>query len=230
MVKNHLKRVPVPTTWNVLRKQHTFITRPRPGAHPYHLAFSLNTLMKEVLRLAATTKEVKRILKEQEVLVDGKRRHDERYNVGFMDVITFTKTKQSYRVGFTGKGKLTAFAIPAKEASKKIGKIVAKRTSKKGRAQLSLNDGRVLVVDKDEYNVGDSLVITLPKQTVAARLPFAAGAAVIVHQGKYAGQTGTIDVIKDGEVVITTGKGTLSTKRSYAFVIGDKRPALTCTP
>ena len=148
MGQDHLKRIATPKTWGILRKVNTFITRPNPGAHSYYKGQSLNTVMKEDIGIARTTKEV-----------DGKKRHDEKHNVGFMDVITFPATKESYRIGFTKKGKLKSFAIDAKEANVKITKITGKHHITGGKTQLLCEDGRTINIDKDNYKVGDSALI-----------------------------------------------------------------------
>lgn len=230
MVKNHLKRIATPKTWNILRKSNVFITRPNPGAHSYNHATSLNTTFKELAGLADTRKEVKRMLHEQEVLVDGKKRHDERHNVGFMDVITLPKTKQALRISFTKKGKLTTFDVPQNEAELKLARITGKQTLKGGVTQLALHDGRTLRVKKDTYKVGDTLVIKLPTQEIKEHHELKIGASVMVYEGKYTGYEGTIENISEDGINVKTTEGTIHTKKSYIFVTGDKKPAIKCSP
>lgn len=230
MVKNHLKRIATPKTWNVLRKQRKFITRPNPGAHNTTHAVSLNTLMKEYLQLAGTTKEVKRMLKEQEVLVDGKKRHDERYNVGFMDVISLPKTKQYFRVGFTVKGKIAAFEVKPSEAGQKLARIDGKKTVKGSKTQLMLSDGRTILTAKDDMKTGDSVLLALPGQDIKEKLPMQKGASVIVYKGKYAGHSGTIEDLDEQMVTVKTKERTLQTRKGYAYVVGKDKPIITCTP
>lgn len=229
MVKNHLKRIAAPKTWSFLRKKHMFITRPATGAHELTQATSINSVVKELLEKANTTKEVKRILKEQEVLIDGKRKHDEKYNVGFMDVITFTKEKESYRLTFTEKGKIASMPVKGKEAEQKISKIIGKQTIKSGKTQVQLNDGRNVLIDKDAYAVGDSLLLELPSQKVVQHLPLQAGAAVMIYKGKYCGTVGEVESIEGRSVFIKTATGSVHTPKSYAFVVGEKKPIIKCS-
>lgn len=230
MIKNHLKRIATPRTWGILRKESVFVTRPNAGAHSYTHATSLNTLFKEMLGLAATTKEVKRILHEKEVLVDGKRRHDERHNVGYLDVVTLKQTGESYRLGFSTKGKLAAFGVPKGEADVKVARIEGKHHIKGGKQQLLLSDGRTLIIAKDGHKVGDSLLIALPSQEVKAHLPLAPGATAIIHKGKYTGTEGVVESLEGASAVMNTKDGQVHTKRSYVFVVGDKKPAIKCSP
>lgn len=228
MVKNHLKRIAVAKTWGILRKNHTFVTRPNPGAHSYDLGMSLNTLFKEVLGLCDTRKEVKKILHDKNVLVDGKRRHDEKFLAGFMDVISFPELKKSYRVGITSKGKVTAFAIKESEATKKLSKIANKHLLKGGKMQLTFSDGRSLVVEKDIYKTNDSLLLSVKDQKVEGHFPCQKGNYVLIVKGKYAGHHGVISSVDSEEIVFTSNDQTIQTKTPYAFVIGDKKPVIEC--
>ena len=204
MVKNHLKRIAAPRTWNILRKAHTFISKPNSGAHKNRFGLSINTFLKEEIGIAKTTKEVKRIMREGEVLVDGKRRHDEKFNVGFMDVVSFPGVKKSYRVGLTSKGKLVGFEVKESEAKKKLVRVEDKKTIKKGKMQLICSFGRVLLVDKDAYKTGDSLLISLPEQKVEKHFAFAKGATVLVLEGKHGGSVGTIEKVEGTIVTVKT--------------------------
>ena len=47
MVKNHLKRLNMPKSWQIKRKIIRWVTRPSPGAHNLDFGISLNTLLKE---------------------------------------------------------------------------------------------------------------------------------------------------------------------------------------
>ncbi len=230
MIKNHLKRIATPKTWNIHRKEEVFITRPNPGAHRLTHATSINTLFKELLGLATTKKEVKRILHEQEVFVDGTRRHDERFNVGYLDVVYLPKTKKTYRVGFSEKGKLVAYEVTDKEKDIKLVRINGKSTLKGNKQQLRCNDGRAISVAKDTYKVGDSLLIGVPKQDIKEHYALEAGKTAIIYKGKYAGNEGTIDHLEGNAAVLKTKEGLVHTKKSYTFVVGDKKPSIKCSP
>ena len=69
MVKNHLKRIAIPRTWRVkTKKEIKYIARPKPGKN-FLYSMPLATILKEVICIARTEKEVKFILSEKTVLV-----------------------------------------------------------------------------------------------------------------------------------------------------------------
>ena len=76
MGKLHTKRHTAPKSWHILRKAGVFITTIRPGAHNKALALPLSVILKDVVNVANSTREVKRALQLKEVLVDGRRVKD----------------------------------------------------------------------------------------------------------------------------------------------------------
>ncbi len=226
MVKNHIKKLTVPRSWITDKKSNKYIIRPNAGAHPFELGVSINMLFKDMLRYCKTSKEVKSILKNKEVLVDGKRRYDHRYVVGFMDVLSIPSIKEQYIIFLNKKGKLVAQEIKKKDSEIKISKIINKKLLGKNKIQINLNDGRNIILKKDEYKVGDSLVLTLPKQEVKEHIRMDKGAFVMIIGGKYKGSTGTIEEIKENLVMLKTNGKDVKTIKRYVFVIGDKKPII----
>ena len=108
-MKNHLKRIASPRTWLINRKQNKFTVRPKPGAHSLEQGLALGIVVRDLLKLASTMMEVKKLLNDQEILVDGKRRKDYRFITGLFDVITIPVLKKSFRVLLDAKGHVSFF-------------------------------------------------------------------------------------------------------------------------
>ncbi|MBR9675775.1 30S ribosomal protein S4e [Candidatus Woesearchaeota archaeon] len=224
MVKSHLKRIATPKTWKIKRKKNVFVTRPKPGAHKISMGVSLNTFFKEVLRYCKTTKEVRQILHNKEVLVDGKRRKNPRFLVGLMDVVSIPSIKENYRLVLSDKGVLTHLKIEGKEANLKPSKIMNKTLIKEGKVQLNLSDGRNILLKKDSYKTGDTLLFELPSQKIVKHLKLGVGSYVVLGRGKHAGMGGVVSEIKDNDISFKNKDGeVLKTKKAYAFVVGEKK-------
>ena len=168
MTKAHLSRLAAPKTWKVKRKGIKWITKAKTGAHSLKLSIPLRIVLRDMLNYAGTSNEVKKLVNKKEVLIDNKVRTEERFAVGFMDVIDLPKLKESYRVLFDTKGRLTLKKI-TKDTDLKICKIKNK-TKVKGITQLNLFDGKNLLVDKDIYKTGDSIVWDLKTQKIKSHL------------------------------------------------------------
>ena len=151
MVKSHLKRLSAPKSWQIKRKGIKFITRPNPGAHSMKNSVSLSLLLKDLLKYAKTTKEVKDILYNKNVLVDGKRRKDHKLPIGIMDVLEVTEMKEHFRILFDQKGKITPVSIKKDEAAIKPCKILNKTKIKGNKTQVNLSDNKNIILKKDDY-------------------------------------------------------------------------------
>jgi len=226
MVKNHLKRLVVPKSWRIDKKSTVFVTRPNAGAHSFELGLPLNILFKDILKYCKTTKEVKSILQDKEVLVDGKRRHDSKSVIGFMDVLSIPSLNEFYRICLNNKGKLIAVKINKNESELKISKIINKKILDKNKVQLNLSDGRNIILKETKYKVGDSLLITIPKQEIKQDIKLEKDKLVVFLGGKYIGNIGTIDEIKKDIIIVKINEKKVQTAKRYAFVVGEKKPAI----
>jgi len=227
-MKSHLKRLFMPNTWKILRKETTYITRPLPGMHSLKEGLSINTFLKEVIGYAHTTKDVKNMLNKKEVLVDKKKRKEKKFIVGLMDLIEFAETKEVFRIILDTKGKIISLKVPENESNLKLCKIKGKCLVK-GKTQLNLHDGRNLLTDKKDFNCGDSVLIELPKQTIKEYFKLEAGNLVYFTAGKKIGQTAKIKELKKEKIICELNGSKFETKKDYAFVIGKDKSAIKLT-
>src|SRR3989344_5434954 len=115
MVKYHQKSIAAPPSWPMTRKKHIFTVRALPGGQPHTHALPIALFMKELIKCAHTQKEVKYILHNKNVLVNGRRVRDEKIPVGLFDTVELCELKESYRVFLDRRGRLTALRISDKE-------------------------------------------------------------------------------------------------------------------
>ncbi|HLC99144.1 MAG TPA: 30S ribosomal protein S4e [Candidatus Nanoarchaeia archaeon] len=231
MVKNHMKRIAMPRTWKLDRKVSEWVTKPSAGAHDYETAMSLETVMKEIIKCANTRKEARTILLTKDVLVDGKKRKELRLPVGFMDVVSLPEVNEHYRMLLNRKGEITAMPIKKEESGIKPCKITGKRMIEGGITQINLFDSRNLLFKKGEkipYNVGDTLLISLPKQEIKNHFKLEKGAYVYLTGGKHIGKSGVVEEITRSIFKFKSDDGVLSeTAKSYAFVIGKDKASIS---
>jgi small subunit ribosomal protein S4e len=181
-----MKRLLAPKFWKVPKKLRKWVVSPRPSPHKKFECIPLQIIIRDILNIAETRKEAKSIIKNREVLVDGKVVKDHKYPVGLMDSIAIPKLNQYYRVIMTRRG-LGLIKISKKESKLKICRINNKTIVKKGKLQLNLHDGRNILVDKDVYKTGDSVLIELPTQKILEHIKFEKGSLGLVTKGKNSG-------------------------------------------
>jgi len=226
MGKHHLKKLAAPKTWHVKRKGLKFITKPTPGPHSLETGMPLSILLKEILNYADTTKEVKKILNTNEIKIDGKPRKYFRFPVGLFDTIEFTNINEYFRVILNRKSKLSLVKIRKDEVSLKPCKIIGK-TLIKGKNQLNLFDGRNILSDSNSYEVGDTLLLSLPEQKISKHFKLGKKTTIFLTGGKHIGEIGSVEDIVENKVIYKDQKGNLiETSKKYAFVIGDDKPMI----
>lgn len=226
MSKSHLKRLAAPKTWNVKRKGLKFITKPVPGPHSLESGMPLNVLLKEVLGYANTTMEAKKILRANEIKIDGKSRKDFRFPIGIFDTLEITSTGESFRIILNKKGKIGLIKIKKDEAGLKPCKIIGK-TMVRGKLQLNLFDSKNILADSNSYKVGDTVLVSLPELKIVKHLKLDKKSAIFLTGGKHIGEMGVIEDIIKKKITYKDNKGDLiETSKEYAFVVGDNKPSI----
>ena len=221
---SHLKRLAIPRSWPLPRKTTVWVTRPRAGAHSLERCMPLNIVIRDVIGLARSTREVRTILHNGLAKVDGRVVKDTRRGVGIMDVLTLGE--ENYRCVLDTNGRLRYRAISAEEAGWKVCRVEGKSTIKGGKTQVHLHDGRnILVDDASEHKTGDSLKISLPDQKVLEHIKFGEGTRCMlvggVHVGKLADVTDVI--VKRSSMPNEVQFADFGTVMSNVFAIGSQK-------
>ena len=221
-MKTHLKLVATPKSWPVLRKTHKFITKPRTGK-PLEHSMAIATILKQT-GIADTPREAKKIIQQKLVSIDCKITTDHKLPVSFMDTVHI-KPDMTLRSSITKKGKLQFTQIAEKEQTQKICRIINKHTIKNGKTQLNLSDGRNIITDK-KYDVGDSVLIELPKQTIKDHFKLEKGNTALLVGGRHTGTTAIIDEIQGERIWLKENEKRIETLVKFAYIIGKDKPAL----
>lgn len=224
----HLKRIASPKAIPVTdRKEHTWMILHAPGPHPKKSSMPLAVLVRDVMRLASSKREVRMILSGRMLLVDGKPRTDEKFPVGLMDVISLPKAEKNFRLVVDGKGRLVPLEISKEKAQVKLLKVVRKHTVPGGKLNLTLHDGRNMLGD-NHVKVGDSVVVSLPEAKLKTHLKRDKGARCLITEGKHAGTVVKLkDIIerrggKPNEALVQGKDEEFVTVAKYLFVIDEE--------
>ncbi|MCL4398221.1 MAG: S4 domain-containing protein [Candidatus Parvarchaeota archaeon] len=198
----HFKRSAVTNSLVVPRKKYKYYTKPFPGKHSDRQGVSILGFLRDVMNVAGNAREARYLIKTGLVSVDGKKINEEKYVVGFSDVIN---VKENYFiVWLSDKGKIIALKQDGKADSKKV-KIMSKHKGKGSKDILFTSDARNLAYDKDDVQINDSVILDFTSGKIKDKIPFEQGKEVIVFNGKNAGKTGKIKEI-NGYSVLVSGK------------------------
>ncbi len=226
----HRKRVTIPRSWPIPRKTSKWIAKPRPGPHSADESLSLMVVVRDLLKLADNAREVKRILHEGGVLVDGTVRRDANFPVGIFDVITVPALNKQYRMVKNTQGYFVLIEIPP-EKPKKVVRIKNKTTQKGNRTQLNLSDGSNILAEGD-FKTGDSLLLSLPERSIEDVIKFDVGNLAVVTGGSHTGKIGRIKSVQivrssmPNRVTLSAPDGDIDTIIDYVFMIGKDTPVI----
>ncbi len=227
-----LKRRAAPRSWTVPRKGTKWILRPRPGPHPQDRSIPLLMVLRELQHVAVSAREAQQIVRSGAVQVDGKTTADLARGVGLMDTVSLAAPlDRHFRLLVDGRGKLVLTAIPSTEAAVKIGRVRAKHAVRGGKVEVTLHDGRNLVVaPSSPYRVGDSLKLQLPGQKVLEHFPLKPGALAFVAGGSHVGELAhveRIEVRNSPQPNLVHFREGFSTVKEYVYVVGEHTPGIT---
>ncbi len=226
---NHQKRLSVPKSWPVERKEEMFTVKAGAGPHG-ESGVPLLIILRDVLGYVDNRKEARYALNQDSVLINGTPISDEERPVGMFDIVEFTEREEYYRVFPDEGGRLTLTPLDADSAGSKLGKIDGKQHVPGGDVQLTLHDGQTLLVDEgSDYSVGDSLVVANEDGEIVAHFEYEEGALATAVAGRHAGRIGSIDEIEvsqsssSNNVVLSSydGEETFETVEEYIVIIDE---------
>ena len=113
MAKRHLFALNAPVNWPIKRKEQKWVIRPSPGPHPLKRCLPLNLLFTGILDYARTSREVRKILHDGEIFVDGRSVKNQKFPVGVMDHIGIKSKNENLADSFGSMPKSSAVEIVA---------------------------------------------------------------------------------------------------------------------
>ena len=231
----HLKRVVAPKSWGIARKTTKFVMKPSPGPHNTN-ALPIAVWMRNHIGIARNMKEVKQILRQRDIIVNGRACRHADMGIGIFDIISIPRTGKYYRILRDLKGRHKTIPIDAEAAQSRLVKITNKTVVKGGKVQLNLRDGTNVLAD-NSYRAGDSIVLSLKEgemNRIIDHFPYQAGNMVMVIGGKHSGNIARISerIIVQGSlpnrVILSDEESgeTFETIDEYVVTIGREKPAI----
>ena len=228
-----IRRLNAPVFWRIARKQNAYAAKPKAGPHPASNCFTILYVLRDLLKVARTLTEAKKILNQGGVLIDGRIRKNPHFPVGLMDIISIPGMGKSYRILPDPLYNLKLSEV-TEDTQYKLCKIENKSTQRGGIVQLNMHDGRNLIVKTDDanavYHTNDAVKIDLVSGQIAEHIPMKEGLIAMVYSGNNNGRMGKITKITHimkNDVATLDDKGKLfETRLKYLFVLGEGKPAI----
>ncbi|MCK9580146.1 MAG: 30S ribosomal protein S4e [Methanoregula sp.] len=233
-MSNHLKRLNAPGSWHIAKKTTTFITKTAPGPHNAN-AMPIAVWLRDHMDFARNMKEIKQVLRQKDVIVNGRPCRDPKMGVGIFDIIALPKIGKYYRILRGNDGRHVSIEIDAEAAKTRLCKIKNKTTIAGGKVQLNMRDGSNLLAD-NTYKSGDSIILSLEPESrfkIVGHFPFAVGNMAMIIGGKHSGKVARIlEIIKvpgsvPNKIILEDETGTkFDTVSPYIYMVGTKTSAV----
>jgi small subunit ribosomal protein S4e len=190
--KKHLKRMFAPSHWMLDKLKGRWAPKPSAGPHKMRECMPLIVLLRERLKYALTYHEVKMIVMQRLIKVDGKVRTDMFFPAGFMDVVQIEKTKENFRMMYDTKGRFAIHKVVKEEAAYKLCRVKKLVRGPKGTPYAVTHDGRTLRYPDPAIKVNDTVRLDLESGKILDFAAFEAGNSVMICGGNNIGRVGTI--------------------------------------
>ncbi|OPY38922.1 MAG: 30S ribosomal protein S4E [Methanoregula sp. PtaU1.Bin051] len=235
-MSDHLKRLNAPDSWHIAKKTTKFVIKTSAGPHNAN-ALPIAVWLRDRMGFAKNMKEVKQILSQKDVIINGRPCRNPKMGIGIFDIIAMPKIGKYYRILRDKDGRHVSIEIDAESAKTRLCKIRNKSIVSGGKVQLNLRYGANILAD-NTYKPGDSVVISLEPENrfkIIDHFPFAVGNMAMVTGGKHSGKVARIvDIAKvpgsvPNRVILEdeTTKARFDTITPYIYMVGRKTPALS---
>jgi small subunit ribosomal protein S4e len=220
------KRLNAPSHWMLDKLGGIYAPKPSAGPHKSRRSLPLMIILRNRLKYALNGQEVKAILMQRLIKIDGKTRTDNTYPVGFQDVIEIQGTEEYFRLMVDTKGRPHLHKITKEEATYKLCRVKKVMRGNKGIPFVVTHDGRSIRYPEPEIRAHDSLILDIKTQKIMDFIKFEIGNISIITNGNNAGRIGLIthqEKHPGSNTIVTirdsTGKD-FATPKENVFVIG----------
>ncbi|MBS3098970.1 hypothetical protein J4462_02050 [Candidatus Pacearchaeota archaeon] len=179
----------------IQRKGTKYVVRPLS-----HLDNSVPVAVavRDMLKLAKTLKEVKYMIQNKLLKINGREVKDYRESIKLMNIFEADKI---YFLSLTPNGK---FQFKETKEKTRYCKVLNKTLLKGKNVQLNLHDGSNIIT-KDKINTHDTLVLD-EKNKLSKHIPMEKGKICFIISGKYLGKHGKIELVNDKVEVKLEGR------------------------
>ncbi|KAJ3630120.1 hypothetical protein Zmor_027047 [Zophobas morio] len=166
--------------------------KPSAGPHKSRECIPLIIFIRNRLKYALTGNEVKLILHQRLVKVDGRVRTDVNFPAGFQDVITIEKTGEFFRLIYDVKGRFGIHRISPEEATYKLCKVKKVAVGPKAVPYLVTHDGRTIRYCDPLAKVNDTIKLDIATSAILDIAKFEVGNVAMCTLGHNVGRVGVI--------------------------------------
>jgi len=204
----HQTRAEASTRLPIPRKGTKYLARARGDLNE---TVSVVAAVRDMLKLAKTAKEVRHMINEKKLKINGREVKDYRESISLFSVFEADKT---YYLTILPTGRFTFEETNSKD---KICKVVNKTLLKKNKIQLNLHDGSN-ILSNEKIKTNDTVYISFDKK-ITKIVSIEKGKDCFIFRGKYAGNKGKIESVKENLVTIKIQDKTVELNKKFVMAL-----------
>lgn len=212
----HIKRKTIPNFWPIARTGTKYMA---VSSHNKTNSMPLIVVMRDILNSVKSSKELKKIVREKKILVNGKIVREDKYPLALFDSLAIPSINKFYKVVLKGK-KYHLAEVSEKELSSRIYKVESRKVLPGKKIQINLSSGKN-ILSNEKIETGN--FVLLKENKLAKIIKLEKGTEVLVVSGKHSGKSGKIiSVEKIGEdkiAEISTKEGELKLNIDTLFAL-----------
>jgi small subunit ribosomal protein S4e len=156
--------------------------------------------LRDMLKLAKTKKEVKKMIIQKLLKINGRDVRDYRESIRLFNLLHAGK---DYVLKLSPVRKF--FFEETKDSKERLCKVIGKKLLKNSKIQLNLHDGTNILAEKS-IKIGDSVYLDLEGK-IKRHVSLEKGKDAFVLSGKYMGLSGKIESVSKNQVLIKLKEG-----------------------
>lgn len=164
----YLKRIATPKEWPILRKEKKYVVS---ESYDLKRALPLGFILRDMLGLGTNMREIKKILNQGKIEIDGKKVYNLKYPVTIFNIIK-TSDGKKYKLEIKNR----KFKIEESKEDKVPLRVIGKKTIEKGKIQLNLVSGKNVLTNRKDIKINDSIVLEGNK--IAKHFPLKKGCII----------------------------------------------------
>lgn len=180
------KKIPIP------RKGTKYVARASSNLQD---SVPVVVAIRDMIQLARTAKEVKEMIKNKSLKINGKEVKDLRESIRLFNHLEAGKT---YSLSLKPTGKFDFVETKSKE---RACKVIDKKMLKGKKVQLNLHDGSN-ILSTDKISVNDTIYLD-EKGKITKHVKFEKGKNCFIISGKYIGNEGKIQEEKNSAITVS---------------------------
>jgi small subunit ribosomal protein S4e len=194
----HIKRKTMGKFWPVARTGTKYMAVP---THEARSSLPLILVMRDLLKVVKSKKELKKLLNEKQILINNKVIRETNYPLMLYDSLSLPAAKKNYKIILDNK-RFNVKEATDSEIKTKTYRVINKRLLPGKKIQINLNGGKNIITN-EKIETGEFVIVDNATNKISKTVALKKDVEVIVIAGKHIGKIGKIkELVDQGNVKV----------------------------